>query len=184
MSLSAIVAEVVPVTSAAPPIETSTMPLVLLVIETLPIAESWSSRLSRWSSRSFGCTPPTVAWRIELFSVAICAPSWFTFWIVAVTFCPVCPWIVVSWLESALKPLARLAADCARACLDAMFSGSFETACHEDQYCCIRLLSPLSAGSLSASCTLLRPSLVACAWPCTIDCPRYCRSRKLSRTRW
>ncbi len=71
---SASVLDVASVTSEAPPNETEIEPFAPAVVDTLPSADRSSSRLSRWSSRSFGVPPATSVFAIVRFSWAIWAP--------------------------------------------------------------------------------------------------------------
>ena len=55
------VVAVEPETSAAPPTVTSVVPLAFSVQLTFAKVPSWSSSVSRWSSRSFGWLPVLIA---------------------------------------------------------------------------------------------------------------------------
>ena len=134
----------------------------LWVTVVLPSAESWSIRLSRWSSRSFGCAPASSAAWIDWLSAATWVPIELTCPIVSVSFWLVCDWIVVSWFASVLIPFASDEADSTSAVRVAMSLGAFATSCQDDQYLESSAESPLSDGSASDCSTCESPD--CCAW--------------------
>ena len=147
-----------PETSAAPPTVTSVVPFALSVQLTLAKLPSWSSSVSRWSSRSFGWLPVVIAAVIVVLSAAMRWPIELICEIVSVTARPV--WLVTTpiWPERSRKPVDRACAFWASAARLAPSSGALATSCQEEKNLESSELRPLLPGSLRAPVICCSPS--------------------------
>ncbi len=170
-------------TTTTPPNVTVTTPFWPAVICVFPRLDISSSRLSRWSSRSFGFCPTASSFEIAVFRPAICLASALTCKTIAFAWESMSARCDVSVVEAVWNDSPSACAACASACRAPESSGVVETFCQADQKLDIAACRPFEPGSGSADSM---PCQVVCrtsASPCVEKAERRLLSLNWSRIR-